>query len=118
MKLVYRRAGMEFYLIAVGTIPINGQYPFLGTVEPCEDGSVIRGRFGLPKSGRNRIFILMGMGVMLLLGKLFFGVPLAVMAVMLLLWYLLCRGMLALFQRLFATRQKMVLAFIEENLLH
>ena len=60
----------------------------------------------------------MGMGVMLLLGKLFFGVPLAVMAVMLLLWYLLCRGMLALFQRLFATRQKMVLAFIEENLLH
>lgn len=114
-RFFYRRDGEWLWLTYTGTMPITGFVPFSGTVRAEGTGSVISGGFSVWRAVWR--FLLIG-SVIVFFAALLYGAGLwmaALAAVLAFFWFSLTQQAI---QRTFRKRQKAVLGFIQEYLLH
>lgn len=117
-QYIYHRNKDCFYLSWEGDIGIRGQFPFRGTVTETEQGSVIRGGFGLLEDRLRYYAILAGI---VFLFSILFGMPFhmyPIVAVMILVWLCMCHIMAHVVNNtLLAKRRDRALEFIQQYLL-
>ena len=111
----YRQKQDRFWLVYTGKLPANGVIPFRAKVKNEDDGSLISGGFFLWRSF-GRTFLILGLIVFILMQ--FTGVPAVVGSIMIVLWLLMCAGLISWVNAIFfKKRRQAVLEFIQQHLL-